>query len=84
MKNNQAVNLSTLAATGSPLDLVLAEVRDTAKYTVLPARKPRRSELYANKVGGGSTRWHNSTAGNGRLKAGQLRPDELALKAALR
>jgi hypothetical protein len=84
MKNNQAMNLSQLAATGTALDLALAEVRGQVKFTKLPAGKPRKADLHANRVGGGSTRWHNAQGGNGRLKAGQLRPEEVALKAALR
>jgi len=54
------------------------------KVTRLPQRKPRRSELVMSRVGGAGTRWNNSTGGNGRLKAGQLRPEEIALKSALR
>jgi hypothetical protein len=77
-------NLSKLAATGTRLDLALAEVRGEVKVTRLAPAKPRKTNLYANRVGGGGTRWHNSTGGNGRLKAGQLRPEEVALKAALR
>ncbi len=78
------MNLTQLAATGTRLDLALAEVRGEVKVTRLAPAKPRRSQLFAAQVGGGSTRWRPATAGNGRLKAGQLRPEEIALKAALR
>ena len=84
MKNNQAMNLSQLAATGTALDLLVADIQGEVKFTKLPTRKPRKADLVADRVGGASTRWHNSTGGNGRLKAGQLRADEIALKAALR
>ena len=77
------MNISELAQ-ASKLDLAIAEAQGKVKVTRLATRKPRKANLYANKVGGGSTRWHNSTGGNGRLKAGQLRPEEVALKAALR
>jgi hypothetical protein len=43
MKNNQAVTLSTLAATGSPLDLVLAEVQGAAKITRLATKQAPKS-----------------------------------------
>lgn len=78
------MNISQLAANGNALDLLVADIQGDVKFTKLSTRKPRKANLYADKVGGGSTRWHNSTAGNGRLKAGQLRADEIALKAALR
>ena len=78
------MNLTQLAATGSALDLALAEVRGEAKVTRLAPAKPKRGQLWAAQVNGGSTRWSPATAGNGRLKAGQLRPEEIALKAALR
>lgn len=70
--------------TATKLDLAIAEARGLVKVTRLPIRKARKSELVMTRVGGGSTRWSNSTGGNGRLKAGQLRPDEIALKSALR
>lgn len=76
-------NLSTLASAPS-MDLLLAEIQGHVKVTRLPRRGPRKGEAIANRVGGASTRWRNSTGGNGRLKAGQLRADEIALKAALR
>jgi len=84
MKNNKAMNLSKLAAHGNALDLLVADVQGEIKFTKLPTRKPRKADLNADRVGGASTRWHNSTGGNGRLKAGQLRADEIALKSALR
>jgi len=76
-------NISTLAAASST-DLLIAEIQGKVKVTRLPQRKPRRSELVMSRVGGAGTRWNNSTGGNGRLKAGQLRPEEIALKSALR
>ncbi len=84
MKNNKAMNLSQLAAAGTALDLLVADIQGEVKFTKLPTHKPRKADLVADRVGGASTRWHNSTGGNGRLKAGQLRADEIALKAALR
>lgn len=76
-------DFSALASAPS-LDLMIAEVQGLVKVTRLPRRNARRSECVMSRVGGGSTRWNNSTGGNGRLKAGQLRPDEIALKAACR
>jgi hypothetical protein len=38
------MNLSQLA-TAARLDLVVADVQGAVKYTVLPAAKPRRSQL---------------------------------------
>jgi hypothetical protein len=70
--------------TATKLDLAIAEAQGLIKVTRLPVRLARKSELVMTRVGGGSTRWSNSTGGNGRLKAGQLRPDEIALKSALR
>jgi hypothetical protein len=70
--------------TATKLDLAIAEVRGHIKVTRLPARKARKSELIMTRVGGASSRWNNSTGGNSRLKAGQLRPDEIALKSAFR
>jgi hypothetical protein len=71
--------------TATKLDLAIAEARGEFKVTRLPIRYARKSELVMSRVGGGSsTRWNNSTGGNGRLKAGQLRPEEIALKSALR
>lgn len=66
------------------LDLAIAEAQGHVKVTRLPVRKARKSELVMSRIGGCGTRWNNSTGGNGRLKAGQLRPDEIALKSALR
>ena len=76
-------DLSILAAAASD-DLLIAEIQGKVKVTRLPARKPRKSELIMTRVGGAGSRWSNSTGGNGRLKAGQLRPEEIALKSALR
>lgn len=76
-------DLSTLAA-GSSLDLLIAETQGHVKVTRLPVRRARKSELTMTRVGGASTRWSNSTGANGRLKAGQLRSDEIALKSACR
>jgi len=70
--------------TATKLDLAIAEARGEFKVTRLPIRYARKSELVMSRVGGGGSRWSNSTGGNGRLKAGQLRPDEIALKSALR
>lgn len=70
--------------TATKLDLAIAEAQGHIKVTRLPVRCPRKSELVMSRVGGAGTRWNNSTGGNGRLKAGQLRPEEIALKSALR
>lgn len=70
--------------TATKLDLAIAEAQGLVKVTRLPARKARKSELVMTRVGGASSRWHNSTGANSSLKAGQLRPDEIALKGALR
>jgi hypothetical protein len=70
--------------TATKLDLAIAEARGEFKVTRLPMRKARKSELLMTRVGGCGSRWSNSTGGNGRLKAGQLRPEEIALKSALR
>ena len=71
-------------ASASSLDLAIAEAQGKVTVTRLPRRNARRSECVMSRVGGGGTRWNNSTGGNGRLKAGQLRPEEIALKSALR
>jgi hypothetical protein len=71
-------------ATATKLDLAIADARGEIKFTILPVRRARKSELVMSRVGGGGSRWSNSTGGNGRLKAGQLRPEEIALKSALR
>jgi hypothetical protein len=76
-------DFSALAAAPS-LDLAIAEAQGKVTVTRLPRRNARRSECVMSRVGGAGTRWNNSTGGNGRLKAGQLRPDEIALKAAFR
>lgn len=70
--------------TATKLDLAIAEAQGLVKVTRLPTRKARKSELVMTRVGGASSRWHNSTGANSSLKAGQLRPDEIALKGALR
>jgi hypothetical protein len=70
--------------TATKLDLAIAEAQGKIKVTRLPIRRPRKGELVMSRVGGSGTRWNNSTGGNGRLIAGQLRPDEIALKSALR
>jgi len=74
MKNETtSMNLSQLAATGTALDLVVADVQGQVKFTKLPTRKPRKGELHADRVGGGGTRWQPSVrAGhaNRHLKAG--------------
>lgn len=46
MKNNQT-NLSTLAATGTALDLLVAEVRGEVTITRLPRKEARRPRKYA-------------------------------------
>jgi len=72
MKNNKA-NLSQLAAAGTALDLLVADIQGEVKFTKLPTRKPRKADLHANRVGGGGTRWEPSVrAGhaNRHLKAG--------------
>jgi len=45
MKNNQAMNLSQLAATGTRLDLAIADARGILKFTKLATVKPRTSQL---------------------------------------
>jgi hypothetical protein len=50
MKNETALNLSKLAATGTPLDVALAEVRGEAKVTRLAPAKPKRGQLWAATV----------------------------------
>ena len=44
------MNLTQLAATGTRLDLALAEVRGEAKVTQLPPAKPKRGQLWAAQV----------------------------------
>ena len=77
MKNNQAMNLSQLAATGTTLDLVVADVQGQVKFTKLAPAKPRKADLRANRVGGASTRWSPAARaprdGGSRLKAGAAR-----------
>jgi hypothetical protein len=51
-------DLSKLAATGTRLDLAIAEARGEVKVTRLPARKARKGERLAERVGGGGSRWH--------------------------
>lgn len=70
--------------TATKLELAIAEAQGLIKVTRLPVRRARKSELVMSRVGGGSSRWYNSTGANSALKAGQLRPDEIALKSALR
>jgi len=45
MKNNKAMNLSQLAAAGTALDLVVADVQGQIKFTKLATRKPRQHQL---------------------------------------
>ena len=70
--------------TATKLDLAIAEAQGFIKVTRLPVRRAKKSELIMSRVGGAGSRWSNATGGNGRLKAGQLRPEEIALKSALR
>jgi hypothetical protein len=73
MKNDSMTDLSALAARGTNLDLLLAEVQGKVKVTKLKARKPAKQYLTADRVGGGGTRWEPANrAGhaNRRLKAG--------------
>jgi hypothetical protein len=77
MKNNQAMNLSELAAAGTALDLALAEVRGQVKVTKLRTRKPRKGEGWtpANKGGrvtgvangGQGTVGNRAAAGGGQM-----------------
>jgi hypothetical protein len=53
MKNNQAMNLSDLAANGTALDLVLAEVRGEVKVKKLRTRGPRKGESLTKAQGAG-------------------------------
>ena len=39
------MNLSTLAATGTNLDLAIAEAQGKIKFTKLPAQKARKNQL---------------------------------------
>ena len=67
------MNLSTLAATGTKLDLAIAEAQGKIKLTQLPPAKPKKAYLTANRVGGGGTRWQPSArAGSAsrHIKAG--------------
>ena len=67
------MNLTQLAASGTALDLTIADVQGAVKYTILPAGKPKKSLLTASRVGGGGTRWEPSVrAGhaNRHLKGG--------------
>jgi hypothetical protein len=76
MKNNQT-NLSTLAATGTALDLALAEVRGQATVKKLRRRGPRKGEAWAtpNKGGrvvgtanaNGLTTGNRAAAGGGQM-----------------
>ena len=49
MKNETTVNLSTLAATGTKLDLAIAEAQGKVKVTRLTPAKPRRGQLVYTK-----------------------------------
>ena len=67
------MNISQLAANGTKLDLLLAEVKGDIKLTQLPPAKPKKAHLTANRVGGGGTRWQPSArAGSAsrHIKAG--------------
>lgn len=73
MKNNQAMNLSELAATATLGELALADTQGKLKLTKLPAGKPPKGLATANRVGGGGTRWQPAVrAGhaNRHLKGG--------------
>jgi len=80
MKNNKGektVNLTQLAANGTQLDLLLAEVRGEARVTRLAPARARKAALFADRVGGGGTRWAPAARaphdGGGRLRAGAAR-----------
>jgi hypothetical protein len=70
-------DLSKLAATGTALDLALAEVRGEVKVTKLPTRGPRKGETWspANKGGrvtgvangGNGTMGNRAAAGGGQM-----------------
>jgi len=74
MEKENAMNLSTLAATGTRLDLALAEVRGEVKVTRLAPAKAKKAHRYADRVGGGSSRWHPAAVaphdGGSRRRAG--------------
>ena len=53
MENNKATKITALAAKGTSLDLLLAEVRGEVKVTKLRARKPRKGETLTRAQGGG-------------------------------
>jgi hypothetical protein len=53
MKNNQAMNLSDLAANGTALELAIAEVQGVAKIKRLPTRGPRKGETLSRGQAGG-------------------------------
>jgi hypothetical protein len=54
MKNNQAMNLSDLAANGTPLDLLVAQVQGQATVKKLRRRGPRKGESWGKAQGGGN------------------------------
>ena len=94
MKNETTMNLSKLAATGTRLDLALAEVRGEAKLKRLPTRHARKGEtLNRGQAGGRPTaggnrpvgQWVACNAGwaaNGQVGQGAQMVDDLdAVKA---
>jgi len=72
MKNNQT-NL-TAYATATRLELEVADTQGKLKFTKLPPAKARKAHLHADRVGGGSSRWHPAATaprdGSGRRRAG--------------
>ena len=68
---------NTNLTTATKLDLLVAELQGEVKVTRLATKKPRKGNLYAAKVGGGSTRWSPAAKaphdGGSRLKAGAAR-----------
>lgn len=71
------MNLTALAATGTRLDLALAEARGEVTVTRLAPARARRTARWADRVGGGGTRWAPAARaprdGGGRLRAGAAR-----------
>ena len=53
MKNNQAMNPSDLAANGTPLDLLVAQVQGQATVKKLRTRGPRKGETLSRGQAGG-------------------------------
>ena len=70
----KTTSISQLAATGTKLDLLIAEIQGEVKVTRLAPKKARKADLRADRVGGGGTRWAPAARaprdGGSRIKAG--------------